>query len=214
MKHIKVSGHPSGEVTIPSSKSVVHRMMICAAMGNRCVKIGCKGAGDDIFATADCLKSLGAKIEILDDYITLSPIDRSAIGNEIHHLECNESGSTLRFMLPVAAALGAHSEFHGKGRLPERPLSPLYEEMVSHGIELGKKGVMPLSCKGKLPGGTYTIDGGGQPLQSCCLRPFTGSDTSERKAAPKMSTAPRASEGSMASLSSRTEASTATTGSI
>ncbi len=160
MKHIKVSGHPSGEVTIPSSKSVVHRMMICAAMGNRCVKIGCKGAGDDIFATADCLKALGAKIEILDDYIALSPIDKSTIGNEIHHLECNESGSTLRFMLPVAAALGAYSEFHGKGRLPERPLSPLYEEMVSHGIELGKKGVMPLSCKGKLPGGTYTIDGG------------------------------------------------------
>lgn len=160
MKQIVVSGNTGGEITIPSSKSVVHRMMICAAMGNTPVQIACKGAGQDIFATAEALNALGAKIDISDSFISLSPLKRDAIGNEIHFIQCRESGSTLRFMLPVAAALGAYSEFHGEGRLPERPLSPLYEEMVAHGMELSKNGVLPLLCKGRLPGGTYTIDGG------------------------------------------------------
>ena len=149
-----------GKITIPSSKSVVHRMMICAALGNKQVRIDCKGAGNDITATANCLKALGAEIEITESHITVQPLIRSNIGNTLHKLNCGESGSTLRFMLPVAASLGAYCEFSGEGRLPERPLSPLHEEMSAHGIELSANGTLPLLCKGLLPGGTYTIDGG------------------------------------------------------
>ena len=72
-----------GKITIPSSKSVVHRMMICAALGNKQVRIDCKGAGNDITATANCLKALGAEIEITESHITVQPLCRSTIGNTL-----------------------------------------------------------------------------------------------------------------------------------
>ena len=74
-------------------------------------------------------------------------------------LDCNESGSTLRFLLPVAAALACDARLTGHGRLPERPLSPLYEELVSHGSVLSPQGRMPLSVGGALAGGRFSIAG-------------------------------------------------------
>ena len=158
MNRVFVHESLSGEVSIPSSKSVVHRLMICAALGDRDIRISCKGAGDDIAATADCLRALGADISIKEDYIEISPMKRGKNGSECSVLNCRESGSTLRFMLPVAAALGANASFYGEGRLSKRPLSPLYDEMISHGVELSEAGKFPLNCKGLLSGGKYTID--------------------------------------------------------
>ncbi len=154
---LSVSGTPSGNVQVPPSKSVAHRMLICAALANKSCTIICRGINRDMEATAACLNALGANIVYADGKFNVDPISEVKKGAL---LDCGESGSTLRFMLPVAAALGADAVFTGQGRLPQRPLSPLYEEMTAHGVNMSENGHMPLTCHGTLPAGTYTIDGG------------------------------------------------------
>ena len=154
---LEVSGAVSGNVQVPPSKSVAHRMLICAALADKPCTIVCRSVNHDMEATAACLNALGADITYADGKYTVNPITQIKKGATI---DCGESGSTLRFLLPVAAALGADATFIGQGRLPERPLSPLYEEMTSHGVRMTENGHMPLKCEGNLPAGLYTIDGG------------------------------------------------------
>ena len=132
-------------------------MLICAALADKPCTIVCRSVNRDMEATAACLNALGADITYADGKYTVNPITQI---NKGATLDCGESGSTLRFLLPVAAALGADATFTGQGRLPERPLSPLYEEMTSHGVKMTENGHMPLKCEGNLPAGLYTIDGG------------------------------------------------------
>ena len=132
-------------------------MLICAALADSPCSIVCRSINRDMEATANCLNALGASITYADGKFNVTPITQV---NKGATLECGESGSTLRFMLPVAAALGTDATFTGQGRLPERPLSPLYEEMTAHGVKMSENGRMPLKCEGKLPAGLYTIDGG------------------------------------------------------
>ena len=174
---IEVSGTPSGNVQVPPSKSVAHRMLICAALADQPCTITCRSINRDMEATAACLNALGADIKYADGKFSISPITRV---NKGATLDCGESGSTLRFLLPVAAALGADATFIGQGRLPERPLSPLYEEMTAHGIKMSANGHMPLTCQGTLPAGTYTIDGGvsSQFISGLLMAlPLTGSES-------------------------------------
>lgn len=160
MHGTKLSGRLGGKITIPSSKSVAHRMLICASLADRATTLHSIGAGDDIYATIECLNALGANIIIQGNEIHISPINRSNLNRKLHTLNCKESGSTLRFMLPLVAALGAEAEFHGEGRLPQRPLSPLYEELVRHGAHLSEKGLFPLRSMGeRIKSGEYVIDG-------------------------------------------------------
>ena len=154
---ITVSGTLSGMVQVPPSKSVAHRMLICAALADEPCTIVCHSINRDMEATAACLNALGANISYDGGIFRVTPISKSTCGAT---LDCGESGSTLRFLLPVAAALGADAVFTGQGRLPERPLSPLYEEMTAHGVKMSANGHMPLICQGTLPAGNYTIDGG------------------------------------------------------
>ena len=154
---LEVSGAVSGNVQVPPSKSVAHRMLICAALADAPCTIVCQSVNRDMEATAACLNALGANITYTDGKFTVNPITKVQKGAT---LDCGESGSTLRFLLPVAAALGADATFIGQGRLPERPLSPLYEEMTAHGVKMSANGHMPLKCEGNLPAGLYTIDGG------------------------------------------------------
>lgn len=158
MRKAIIHGRLKGTVSIPSSKSVAHRMLICAALSDTTSKIRCAGYGKDVTATADCLNQFGANIEITDDIIKVSPV-RKIDKNIRCILNCGESGSTLRFLLPIAAALDASAEFRGEGRLPQRPLSPLYEQMVAHGISMSPNGSLPLTCDGRLHGGKYTMGG-------------------------------------------------------
>ena len=153
----EVSGAVSGNVQVPPSKSVAHRMLICAALADKPCTIVCRSINRDMEATANCLNALGADIRYADGKFSVTPITKVNKGTT---LDCGESGSTLRFLLPVAAALGADATFIGQGRLPERPLSPLYEEMTAHGVKMSPNGHMPLKCEGNLPAGLYTIDGG------------------------------------------------------
>ena len=147
---------PESAVAIPS-KSELHRLLIASALSDKPTLIECSRSmrSDDIDATSDCLNALGANITFGDTYIYVSPIktvpDRPL-------LNCRESGSTLRFMLPIAAALGANASFIGSGRLPERPLGELVDEMENHGVTFSAK-KLPFTISGRLTAGEYNISG-------------------------------------------------------
>lgn len=149
-------GKLRGIVTAIPSKSQAHRLLICAAFADRQTQLVCPETNRDIEATADCLRALGADIQRTDAGYTVCPIrniPRSAV------LDCGESGSTLRFLLPIAGALGIDATFFMEGRLPQRPLSPLWEEMERMGCSLSRPSKNTIRCQGKLKPGKYTIDG-------------------------------------------------------
>ena len=137
-----------------SSKSEAHRALICAALADGDTKIICTDTNADIDATASCLNALGATITRVSDGFEVKPIDALW---EKAMLDCNESGSTLRFMLPLCASLGADCSFIMRGRLASRPLSPLYELLESNGVTLSEQGISPLSISGKLKAGNYSL---------------------------------------------------------
>lgn len=146
----------AGTIRIPASKSEAHRLLICAAFADAPTSVVCNATSKDIEATVFCLRALGVGVEKTDDGFEVSPvaqIKRKAL------LDCGESGSTLRFMLPVVAALGCDASLTGHGRLPERPLSPLYGELVAHGAKLGPQGQVPMPVEGKICAGSYKIAG-------------------------------------------------------
>ena len=145
-----------GEVKALSSKSDAHRLLIASALSDKPTFISCNTRSADITATVNCLNSLGADIEFVDGGISVRPIKerrKSAV------LDCKESGSTIRFLLPVAAALGTNAEFTGGGRLPERPLSPLREQMEAHNTVFSPINVFPVKISGKMTSGEFTIKG-------------------------------------------------------
>ena len=146
-----------GQVDILPSKSFAHRVLICAALADGPTTIHCPQTSADMEATADCLAALGADIQRTSQGFQVTPIrnvPKSAI------LPCRESGSTLRFLLPVVGALGVDAVFQMEGRLPQRPLSPLWEVMEDKGCKLSRESDTTLRCTGKLQGGSYRIDGG------------------------------------------------------
>ena len=147
---------PNGKVKAIASKSAAHRALICAAFASESTEIICTETNADIDATARCLGALGAKITRREDRFVVLPIK-----NVPPHamLDCGESGSTLRFLLPIVSALGCTAEFKMAGRLPSRPLSPLREELESHGVSLSDAGSNPLMMSGKICAGEYKIRG-------------------------------------------------------
>ena len=146
-----------GSVEVIPSKSQAHRILICAAFADKPTDIHCKDTNRDIEATVDCLKALGADIRRTEYGYQVQPV--TAVPAEAV-LNCCESGSTLRFMLPIVGALGVDATFQMAGRLPSRPLSPLWEEMERMGCLLSRPTETTLRCQGKLHGGTYSISGG------------------------------------------------------
>ena len=148
-------GPRQGRVRIPASKSQAHRLLLCAALGEGETELLCGGLSADIRATMDCLRALGAGIWQEGERLRVKPI-RTAPRSCA--LPCGESGSTLRFLLPQAGALGTEAVFHRKGRLPQRPLRPLDEELRSHGMKLREEGEA-LYASGMLTAGDYTLPG-------------------------------------------------------
>lgn len=144
----------SGKIEGIASKSFAHRALICAALAKGTSKIKINTASEDIEATVSCLRSLGAEIAVCGDVYTVTPIATPPCKAVI---DCRESGSTLRFLLPVICALGIGCEIHGSGRLPERPLSPLKEELIRAGASISDS--FPLAVSGKITCGDFTIKG-------------------------------------------------------
>ena len=150
-------GKLSGTVNVIPSKSQAHRYLICAAFADHPTQLVCPETNRDIEATVDCLNALGAKITRTDSGYVILPISAPPKAGV---LNCCESGSTLRFLLPIVGALGVDATFLMEGRLPTRPLSPLWEEMERMGCTLTRPTANTIRCQGKLKQGKYTIDGG------------------------------------------------------
>ncbi|MBO4937905.1 MAG: 3-phosphoshikimate 1-carboxyvinyltransferase [Oscillospiraceae bacterium] len=149
-------GRLSGTVTAIPSKSQAHRLLICAAFADAPTQLHCPDTNRDIEATADCLNALGAVITRTETGYRAEPIRKVPVSAT---LNCCESGSTLRFMLPIAGALGVNATFRMEGRLPQRPLSPLWEEMERMGCTLTRPSPDTIRCQGKLKSGAYSISG-------------------------------------------------------
>lgn len=153
----RVQGTLQGSVTPPPSKSQAHRLLICAALATNSSQIICSAVNDDIMATMRCLNALGANIQYANGIFSITPVTPLKGGV----LDCGESGSTLRFLMSVAAVLGADATFTGAGKLPQRPMGDLCSALAAHGMEFTRHTAdeLPVSCIGALQGGKYTLPG-------------------------------------------------------
>ena len=148
-------GPRAGVIQIPASKSQAHRMLICAALSREPSRLILDGFSADIEATMQCLEALGARCEETANGLSVTPV---GVCPAQARLDVGESGSTLRFLLPVLGALGVQAEIRMHGRLPERPLSPLWEVLEAHGMRLQQDGTI-LHTDGQLIAGDYSLPG-------------------------------------------------------
>lgn len=148
----------SGKVHIPPSKSAAHRNIICAALSKGTSVITPACHSEDIDATLRCMKALGAEIKETNSAFHITGINPKQILNKKVELDCGESGSTLRFLIPIAAALGANATFMGHGRLPERPIKVLTDILTNFGVKCSSDR-LPITINGKLEKGVYPVSG-------------------------------------------------------
>ena len=137
-----------GEIVAPPSKSYAHRILIAAYLSGEKVCVHNAGNSNDVLATASALTSLGAQVDIHEGTIT---IERKTMPNSAT-VDCCESGSTLRFLLPVASALNVNATFTGQGRLLSRPIQELVDTLNSNGANIDG-----FTVKGKLRSGEFKI---------------------------------------------------------
>lgn len=145
----------SGTVAAIASKSVLHRLLICAALSEGETRIESVTMSRDTSATMSAAAGLGKRVRFDDGVLYVEN------GEKTDEINVNESGSTFRFILPVAAATanGASVTLVGSDYLASRPISPLYEELIAHGAVISEKGKFPLTVGGTLRSGIYTIPG-------------------------------------------------------
>lgn len=149
-------GKLRGKISAIPSKSQAHRYLICAAFADKPTDIVCPQTNQDIEATADCLNALGASIHRTENGYYVLPVANIP---KVATLDCRESGSTLRFLLPIVGALGVDATFTLSGRLPQRPLSPLWEELERMGCRLSRPSKNTIFSTGRLLPGEYRIAG-------------------------------------------------------
>ncbi len=142
---------PVGTVVAVPSKSDVHRALICASLcpDETFVKVSelCADTG----ATVECLRALGGRVDRAEGGFSVSgPMFGGGVP------DCRESGSTLRFLLPVAAALGKPAKFVGSGKLPLRPMNVLVEALRGKGLKADRD-FLPISISGGISGGQYEL---------------------------------------------------------
>ncbi len=156
--NIQIQPHKlMGTVSIPSSKSMAHRMLICAALSKGVSQISGISFSKDIEATIAVMQALGAKFDRNGNTVSVTGIqERPATALA----DCCESGSTLRFLIPVAAALGTETTFTGQGRLPQRPITPYLRELSQKGIDFHNyRNTMPFTISGQLQNGKFELEG-------------------------------------------------------
>ncbi len=148
---------PNGTVNVPPSKSDVHRAIICAAMANGVSRISPVTLSNDIKATIGCIKALGADAVLENNVLTVD--GTNMYKNKTALLDCGESGSTLRFFIPIAAVGNINATFVGKGKLPQRPIGIFTEALPKAGTVCKTEGGLPLEIKGQLKSGIFEIPG-------------------------------------------------------
>ena len=145
-----------GKISAPPSKSMAHRYLIGAALSKEKCTLSGVDYSEDILASIDCLKALGAEIDTYNDIVTIKP--DCFMKTEAPVLECRESGSTLRFLLPLSLSLGKKVTLKGSTRLFERPLT-VYEELCRENGFLFEKSENSVTVCGNLKSGSYKIRG-------------------------------------------------------
>lgn len=149
----------SGKVAAPPSKSFAHRAVLAAFLSGGECSIKNIRLSDDIAATLSCIRALGAdcRYDKKKKTVTLCGNTETSI-SEVLRLDCCESGSTLRFIIPVALIFCDRLELTGKGRLMQRPLEPYFKIFREKGIHYSQKDGK-LALRGKLMSGDFTVDG-------------------------------------------------------
>lgn len=152
-----------GIVKIPPSKSMAHRAVICAALGDGVSKIQNIDYSDDIIATIDAMRSLGAIITKEHDYLHVIGVKSKECKKNIElnrTIDCNESGSTLRFLVPISCIFPGNNRFVGRGNLGKRPLNTYYDIFDNQKIKYSyKKGKLDLKTEGILKSGEFKLRG-------------------------------------------------------
>ena len=149
----------SGAITPPPSKSQAHRVLIAAALAEGVSMLKNVALSQDIQATLRCLEALGASFRWEDDALVVTGLaGKPASGGELPLLDCGESGSTLRFLIPIALVLRGGGRFTGHGRLMERPQGPYFDLFREKGISFEQKDSM-LTVSGRLEAGTFSLPG-------------------------------------------------------
>ena len=150
-----------GRVTLPPSKSVAHRAMLCAALSRGSCALSHMAGSQDIDATARAIEALGGEVRLEEDR-GLCLVEGAGLGRaQGGVIHCGESGSTLRFLIPIACALGGRWTFTGEGRLPQRPLNVYRELLPAHGVKYQDPGreFLPLTVEGRLEPGVFALPG-------------------------------------------------------
>lgn len=150
----------SGTVTPPPSKSQAHRLLIAAALGTGVSTVRGVAMSQDVGATLRCLTALGGHWnETAPGTLEITGIGgRRCTGEDLPRLDCGESGSTLRFFLPIALAVAGGGAFTGHGRLMERPQGPYFDLFREKGIFFEQRDGV-LTVRGKLTPGEYRLPG-------------------------------------------------------
>lgn len=166
MGNYKIYPHKlKGEIKIPPSKSMAHRAVICAALSDGVSRLTNIDYSDDIIATVKAMKSLGAVIVKKEEHLEVIGINckdnkvKYNLDNE-RIIDCNESGSTLRFIVPIASLFDGANRFIGRGNLGKRPLDTYYRIFDEQGIKYTyKEGILDLKTEGKLHAGEFKVKG-------------------------------------------------------
>ena len=149
----------SGKIPAIASKSYAHRLLIAAALSESPAHVSCSTRSEDIDATCRVLRGLSARVTQRNaGDADVLPIDRDHLP-VLPEVDCGESGTTLRYLIPVAAALGCGAKFICRGRLPSRPVEPLAGELKRHGIRLTTLPGEGFVVEGKLAPGAYSLPG-------------------------------------------------------
>ncbi len=148
----------SGVIKIPPSKSYAHRILICACLSSEECVVQNLVLNNDIVATMNVLKEIGAKIvNIGENEYKITPIDKKLVYGKTVNLFADESGSTLRFIIPIVSALGLNAVVDGKAGLRARPIKLLLDVLRSHGAVI-EGDSLPIKMSGKIGPGTIEVD--------------------------------------------------------
>lgn len=149
----------SGTVTPPPSKSIAHRLLIAAALADGVSTVRGIAMSQDVEATLRCLTALGGRWkETTPGVLEITGTGGRRAGEDLPRLDCGESGSTLRFFIPIALAVAGGGVFTGHGRLMERPQGPYFDLFREKGISYEQKDGV-LTVRGHLEPGEYKLAG-------------------------------------------------------
>ncbi|MBN4050957.1 MAG: 3-phosphoshikimate 1-carboxyvinyltransferase [Alkaliphilus sp.] len=159
MNRIKIQpARLEGSIELPPSKSYSHRAIICAGLTDGKSEIINISYSEDVKTTINAMRLMGAEIKEHSDKLEISGV--SVVDDKKRRIDCSESGSTLRFFIPIALLQNRETVFTGKNSLKTRPINTYLEIMDKQGIWYNRiNRELPISIKGKLRAGKFVVDG-------------------------------------------------------